>query len=288
MISAEIAGINLKLYPADAVFFNRRFSAYKSSSTEHELLIRCEARENFTPYNGREFLRLSRSAVYKTGDMLTREIKSINRERIACTVAHNADYSYAEIVLPLEPELCDAGIINYEYMYTREVFQNRFALHHGGIFLHASSIAYRGGGIAFSANSGTGKSTHTALWKKIYGEDVIYINDDLPAIGFHSAGADIYGTPWSGKTDINNNIKAPLRAVVFLKQADTNRIRRLGAAEAMYNILSQTYRPYYDREVGLCVTEAAQRLVETTPVYLLECNVSEDAVRVVHDEIFKE
>ena len=36
---------------------------------------------------------------------------------------------------------------------------------HGRLFLHASAVVHEGAAYLFSAPSGTGKSTHTALWR---------------------------------------------------------------------------------------------------------------------------
>ncbi|MEE1042339.1 MAG: hypothetical protein UH854_00075, partial [Clostridia bacterium] len=88
-----------------------------------------------------------------------------------------------------------------------------------GIVIHASTIKYNGKGVTFTAPSGTGKSTHTGLWKKYYPETVI-INDDMPAIRFINNQFFAYGTPWSGKTDINENDSAPLEAMVFIERSE--------------------------------------------------------------------
>ena len=68
------------------------------------------------------------------------------------------------------------------------------------------------------AVSGTGKSTHTGLWKKYYGAQVEILNDDKPAIRFEDGLPYLYGTTWSGKQERewNQNASAPLRAIFFL------------------------------------------------------------------------
>lgn len=54
---------------------------------------------------------------------------------------------------------------------------------YGGFFLHASAVALDGAAYLFSADSGTGKSTHTGLWMDCFGQErAQIINDDKPAV----------------------------------------------------------------------------------------------------------
>ena len=45
---------------------------------------------------------------------------------------------------------------------------------------HGSVVAVNGKGYLFTAKSGTGKSTHTRLWRELLGEAAFMINDDKP------------------------------------------------------------------------------------------------------------
>lgn len=51
-------------------------------------------------------------------------------------------------------------------------------VHNGGLVVHSSAIYYSGIGVAFSAPSGTGKSTHANLWNMFYHAQIL--NDDAP------------------------------------------------------------------------------------------------------------
>ena len=52
-----------------------------------------------------------------------------------------------------------------EYLIAGSAFYHHL-VDFGGIMLHSSAVAYKGEAYLFSANSGTGKSTHTSLWLK--------------------------------------------------------------------------------------------------------------------------
>ena len=48
------------------------------------------------------------------------------------------------------------------------------------ILFHGSVVAVGGVGYLFTAKSGTGKSTHTRLWREYFGDRAVMVNDDKP------------------------------------------------------------------------------------------------------------
>ncbi len=109
---------------------------------------------------------------------------------------------------------------------------------------HGSCIAVDGQGYLFTAKSGTGKSTHAGLWKKLLGERVVYVNDDKPLIRVNPDGdLTVYGTPWAGKHNLNNNISVPLNCICLLERSAENNIVEITKSEAYPMLLQQVYRP---------------------------------------------
>ncbi len=157
-------------------------------------------------------------------------------------------------------------------------------LRHNRMVLHSSCIARNGKAVLFSAPSGTGKSTHTGLWKQYY-PDTQYINDDTPILRLDKPG-EVWacGSPWSGKTRLNQNISAPLCGIVFLEQGETNVIKPLSKAEAMGRLLGECRKiPFYDSMIK--AAELCGQLLERVPVYRLSCNISYEAVETVRKEL---
>lgn len=146
----------------------------------------------------------------------------------------------------------------------------------GGLMFHASAIAYEGKAYLFSGPSGVGKSTHTALWQEALGEKVQVINDDKPALRFLDNRWYAYGTPWSGKSGINQNIKVPLGGICFLKRGTENSIRRLTAQEAVPLVYMQTNYPLKKIENMQRLLTTIEALVQQIPIYELE-NLPEPA-----------
>lgn len=170
------------------------------------------------------------------------------------------------------------------YMVTGSVFYHR-AVQFNALMLHSSSIVVDGRGYCFSAASGTGKSTHTGLWRKYLGEErVQYINDDKPLIRMINGQFMVCGTPWSGKTDFNQNLIVPLKAIVFIQRGTVNTVRPLTPAAAVPMLYEQTVRPK-KAELMSQMLETADRILTTVPVLSLTCDMSEQAVQVSYQAL---
>lgn len=158
---------------------------------------------------------------------------------------------------------------------------------YNGFVVHASSIAYKGTGLAFSAESGTGKSTHTALWLKNCPNDTVMLNDDKPIFRyFENDGWYIYGTPWAGTTGLNTNLKVPLKALVFLERSRTNSIRRLASAEVISRFFEAVISPMSD-EITDKILELLGLLIEKSNVCLLKCNMENEAMETVKKFLYE-
>lgn len=171
-----------------------------------------------------------------------------------------------------------------EYIWTGREFYHKL-IDFDGFMLHSSAIAMDNWAYLFSAKSGTGKSTHTALWQAHFGEDrAVIINDDKPAIRFDGKQFNVYGTPWSGKTDKNLNIKVPLKSIVFIERSDENWIHPIESKDAIKLILDQTVRPKRIEKLDKLLI-LMEELLKSIPIYKLGCNISEDAVKLAFEKI---
>lgn len=154
----------------------------------------------------------------------------------------------------------------------------RGIIEHGRFFLHASAVVVEGQAYLFSAPSGTGKSTHTALWRKLYPESYI-LNDDKPVIWADKEGITAWGTPFAGKTDLQVNRGVPLKAICFLKQSRENLIRPVARTEALAMVLSNTWRPGNNRSMERLLG-MIELLVTEIPVYEMLCTGEPEAAKL--------
>ena len=287
MTSIRVAEIPIQISCHDSEFFSKRLAAYEMRDKDGDFKPRMTLTS--TVYDeivlpGGEFVEKIRAInLAKTPDGRF-YYYNINKDgRVACLTVYDPEYKEVEISQLSSRRHMVFSLTDFEYMYTGMAFSNRLAFE-GGLVLHASAISYKGQGIAFSAISGTGKSTHAGLWKK-HLEDVEIINDDKPAVRFVEDKPVLFGTPWSGKTDLNNNISAPLKAIVFLQQSQENSIRRLSPADAYFDMANEVARPSCDEKLGIRLLDTMERLLESVPVYKLSCNISREAVQTVYEEI---
>ncbi len=160
-----------------------------------------------------------------------------------------------------------------------EVIFKTVILFNKGFVIHASAIEVDGKGIAFSAPSGTGKSTQADLW--VTHKNAKIINADRPAIRIFDDEIRIYGTPWSGTSKQYLNMSAPLVAIFMLEQSPTNKIIELSSLEALRRITARCYLPYFDEELMSLALDNIGAVIQKTPVYLLKCRPDSEAVDVV-------
>ena len=140
------------------------------------------------------------------------------------------------------------------------------------ILFHGSAVAVDGAAYLFTAKSGTGKSTHTRLWREYFGERAVMINDDKPLISLSKSGIMVYGTPWDGKHRLSTNIGVPLRALCILERAEDNRIVPITKKDAYNMLMQQVYRP--TSAAGMMKTLALiDRLAAGVKLYRLGCNM---------------
>ena len=165
-----------------------------------------------------------------------------------------------------------------EYMYTATDFYRKLLLH-GGFMLHSSAVVVDGKAYLFTADSGTGKSTHTGLWLKLFGDRAYILNDDKPAVRRESDGWFVYGTPWSGKHDISRNARVPLAGIACIKRASENSIHPFGGLEAIQAIIKQVNRPR-QMEFRANLMDLMDRLLTEISVWKLHCNMDISAAQL--------
>lgn len=150
------------------------------------------------------------------------------------------------------------------------------------LLFHGSVVAVDGVAYLFTAKSGTGKSTHTRLWREVLGSRAVMINDDKPFLHVTEEGVTAYGSPWNGKHGLGSNASAPLRAICILRRGAENRIRPISAKDAVDMLLQQSNRPL-NRQRLLHYMELLDRLAEQVVFYQLECNMEHEAAVIAYE-----
>lgn len=168
-----------------------------------------------------------------------------------------------------------------EYMIIGNTFYKGL-LYYNGCLLHSSAVVIDNEAYLFSANCGTGKSTHTSLWLKYLKEKNPYIlNDDKPAIRIMEDRIFAYGTPFSGKHDINKNTRAKLKGICFIERATKNSIKKIEPQEAISLFFDQTIRKL-NKEEMIKLLDIMDIILKEIPLYKLYCDISEEAVQLAY------
>ena len=168
-----------------------------------------------------------------------------------------------------------------EYMETGTLFAKRL-LKFGGFQLHSSAVLLDGKAYLFSAPSGTGKSTHTEKWCRLFGGKLL--NDDKPALRKVDDTWMAYGTPWSGKHDLSVPLGVPLGAIAYLRRGQENRIRRLTPQEALPCLLSQSLR-YLNADQMTLQLMLLDDLMKQIPVWELVCRDDDEAAYLSYENM---
>ena len=171
-----------------------------------------------------------------------------------------------------------------EYIWVGANYYNAL-IDYNGMLLHSSCVVKDNKAYLFSAPCGTGKSTHTQIWLKRY-PDAYILNDDKPALRITKDGVYAFGTPFSGKTDLNVNKGVPVGGICILDRDRTNHIEEISADDALFNILNQTVRPSQAEAMDKVLT-TLDTVLKNVPVYRLYCNMDLSAAEVSYNGMNK-
>ena len=156
----------------------------------------------------------------------------------------------------------------------------------GAIAIHSSVLVKDGGAVLCLGESGTGKSTHTRLWRE-HIEGTSLLNDDSPIIRLVDGVPTAFGSPWSGKTPCYRNLSYPIRGFIRLSQAPYNKIHRLPILNAIGALLPSCPPAFaYDDMLQDAICDTLSAMISRVPVYHLECLPDAAAAQLSYNTIF--
>lgn len=156
---------------------------------------------------------------------------------------------------------------------------NRRAINYSVMLVHSSALIYNGGAYLFSGASGVGKSTHTKLWLKAFGDKVHIMNDDKPVVKLYDDYAVAFGTPFDGGSGIALNESYPLKAIIFVERGEKNSVRVPENREIVQRLYFQTAH-MVNRETAEKLLNNIEKLLSLTKFYILTCNMDVSAAYV--------
>ena len=172
------------------------------------------------------------------------------------------------------------------YRFALWVAYGLMTLQRDTLAIHSSCIVYQDKAVLFLGESGTGKSTHTRLWRE-HIEGAVLLNDDSPMIRVEEGKVWAYGSAWSGKTPCYKQERYELVACVRLSQAPYNRIQKLPVLQA-YGAIHPSCAPEFAYDDALYdeVSRIIGQILSVVPCYHLACLPDREAALLSCQTLF--
>ena len=148
----------------------------------------------------------------------------------------------------------------------------------GMYVIHSASILHNGNAWLFSALSGTGKSTHTNIWHKLYGTP--FLNGDLNLLAFDEGRPVVKGIPWCGTSGICTTEMYPLGGIFLLARNQNNYIEEMEPGAGVLGIQMRFISPKWNAKQAADSIDFARHIVEAAKVARLHCNMEDEAAEV--------
>ncbi len=186
-----------------------------------------------------------------------------------------------------ERVVCLYGALNIQMLrFALWIGYGLMTLSYDTIAIHSSCIVCHDKAVLFLGESGTGKSTHTRLWRE-HIDGATLLNDDSPILRVESGEVYVYGSAWSGKTPCYKAEKYPLAGIVRLSQAPYNEIKKLSVLKS-YAALHPSCPPEfaYSEPLYDAISNTISKVLDIIPVYHLSCLPNKEAAILSHQTIF--
>ena len=153
--------------------------------------------------------------------------------------------------------------------------------------MHAATFDVHGMGVALCAHSGVGKTTHLIRWKSFLGDRMTVVNGDKPIIRFMGGVPVAFGTPWSGKENLGENTKTPIKHICFIERSTANFVEKIGKTDVLEKIFNQVYMPRTNPLAAAKTLELVDLMLEVCELWIIHCNMDMDAGEIAYKSIFK-
>ena len=166
-------------------------------------------------------------------------------------------------------------VMRFLYLY--------LAQKNGCYIMHSASILYQDRAWLFSGSSGTGKSTHTNMWQRLF--HVPVINGDLNLITLKNGTAFVCGIPWCGTSGLFDTKDYPLGGIVHLKQSGEIKVTPLPSGEKALFTAQRLISPAWNQELFKKNIDFSEQISNLVPVLRLACRADEESAHAMKQHI---
>lgn len=255
--------------------------AEDATAADVRCFLRFQERRGIIPENSKLIVKTSGLSIYEHNEGIY-DLSGDATDIPSLTVALD-DWSVCTMLIdPGYNNPSDEGNIHCVregvFAYLRKIMIIALAKKHG-LIIHSSSIIWNNKGILFSAPAGTGKTTHTHIWKQLYNTPVL--DGDATACRIINGKPYVYGLPWCGTSGEFMNYSVPIAAIVFLQQAEKNSIIKLDLHEAFIRLASRCFLMPWSENMANKFIDIIQEVAVCTGCYLLNCRPDREAAELV-------
>ncbi len=147
----------------------------------------------------------------------------------------------------------------------------------GYVSLHAACVALDGKAIAFTGNSGLGKSTRAVAWQNAFQASLV--NGDRPLIRVD--GPEAFGVPWDGKECCYRSVHFPLEVICEVHRSHSVFVRRMSFRQKRLLLMRQCFLPMWDTETAAMQMVNIVRLASRANIVRIFCGPAEEDARAL-------
>ncbi len=163
----------------------------------------------------------------------------------------------------------------------------RSLLQYDCCIFHGVSFLWKDMAYLLTDPPGTGKTTHSLNWQRLFPDEITMICGDMPAIERREDGTTwIHPTSWNGKEKLGNRLSGPAAGIVLLEQGDRNCIVSLDPKDVILPLFSQfLVRP--EKEEQICaLARLMDQMLMNIPCFKFVNRGDDDSTRILRKTLF--
>ena len=276
----SIAGVTLEIQSESEIRQSGMLYKFLCEKTEPDLSVRLIGGKPLPETDGRLLFSDERRSVFEKDGETKSYCRYFNAAEnryvpYSCLVGNRKEYSlYLDY---------NGGEV-WDTMMLDALDLPNILLSFGAAVMHCSFVVKDGKAILFTADKQVGKSTQASLWEKYANAKII--NGDRAAIKRENGSLYAYRVPFCGSSDICENEKVPVAAIVELSQGRSNELSVLSPSAAFRCILGKLTYNVQDKDKAQRAADMAEFASERN-VFHLSCLPDEGAVKRLEEELWK-
>lgn len=158
-------------------------------------------------------------------------------------------------------------------------------LNYHACVLHGVVMEYEGKGILVVAAAGTGKTTHTRMWRDYM--NALIINGDRCLCRKKDGLWYAYGMPWSGSSGEYINRKVPISCIVNLNRGTENTVHLLSKFDGTLQLMQRVFAPVWSGSLQNKALDYCEELASEIPILDFYCRPDLNSVHVLKEAVMR-